>query len=107
MTVLPVKTSGEKRRYPRVSLGVTLAIDVKGQPAGKCRGAISDLSEGGMSLRTSAELEKGMCVHMMVNKMQIRGEVRNIGAEKGGMRRYGVRFHKISNSQSDNQENQP
>ena len=107
MTVLPTKLVDEKRRHPRVSLGVTLAIDVKGQPAGKCRGAISDLSEGGMSLKTSAELEKGMSLHMMVNKMQIRGEVRNIGAEKGGMRRYGVRFHKISDSQSESQENQP
>lgn len=97
------KVSVEKRRHPRVAVGVPLDITVLGA---QCRGTIADMSVGGMTFKTNAELEKGMHLYLKVgaNPVQIRGEVRHMrDGDTGGLRRYGVRFHKIdfsSQSQS-------
>ena len=90
------KTAAEKRRHPRVWLGVTLDFRMQGPAAGKCRGTIADLSAGGMTFKTDTELEKGMTLHLCMNPgLQIRGEVLNVLGPAGGQRRYGVRFHKV------------
>ncbi len=93
------KTNSEQRRHPRVPLGVTLDINMKGAAASKCRATITDLSEGGMAVKTNADLEQGMTLHFNFNPaLQIRGEVRSVQGPTGGQRRYGVRFHKIGYS---------
>jgi c-di-GMP-binding flagellar brake protein YcgR len=87
----------EKRRYPRTAVGLTLDIQANCQEAGKIRGTISDMSVSGMSLKTNAELEEGMTLHLKFTapqRIEIRGEVRNVQDAEGGYR-YGVRFHKI------------
>ncbi len=90
------KTAAEQRRHPRTPLGVTLDISMQGPAAAKCRATITDLSAGGMTFKTDAELEKGMTLHLRMNpELQIRGEVRSVLSSVGGQRRYGVRFHKI------------
>ena len=95
-TTLIQKTVAEQRRHPRTPLGVTLDISMQGPAAAKCRATITDLSAGGMTFKTEAELEKGMTLHLRLNPdMQIRGEVRSVLGPTGGQRRYGVRFHKI------------
>ena len=107
MTTLTAVKPAEKRRHVRVALGVNLDINLKGHPLGRCRGAISDLSAGGMTFKTNAELEEGMCLFLKLdNTLQIRGEVRHIKSAKGdGLHRYGIRFHKISDA-AHHQENQ-
>ena len=87
----------EKRKHARIPMGTTLDIAAKGTPAGKCRGTIADLSAGGMTFKTNAELEAGMVLHLKVNAaLEIRGEVTSIkGSHTGGLHRYGVRFHKV------------
>ena len=75
---------------------MTLDIRVSGEPSGRCRGVIADLSQGGMTFKTDAILEEGMTLHLKLpSQIEIRGEVRHVGASTGGQRRYGVRFHKI------------
>lgn len=86
----------EQRRHPRTPLGVTLDIRLSGQNAGRCRGVIADLSQGGMTFKSDAVLEKGMTLHLKFpTDIEIRGEVRHVGDPVAGQRRYGVRFHKI------------
>lgn len=90
------KNAAEQRRHPRTPLGMTFDINMQGPAAAKCRATITDLSEGGMTFKTDAELEKGMTLHLRINpELQIRGEVRSVLGAIGGTRRYGVRFHKI------------
>ena len=80
-----------------------------GADAAKCRATITDLSEGGMAVKTDADFEEGMTLHLRLNPalretpksggdypMRIRGEVRSALGPAGGLRRYGVRFHKIN-----------
>src|SRR5687767_5886006 len=94
--------SQEKRRHTRYPVGLTM--DVHSAGAAPLRATISDLSESGMSLRSSAVLEAGMCLHLTLRAprpLHIRGEVRHIkGSVAGGMHRYGVRFHKVGYSGS-------
>ena len=86
----------EKRRYPRIPVGISMDIAAACQEVGKVRGTIADLSQGGMTLKTNAELEEGMTLHLRLPDMAIRGEVRHAqDSEASGLRRYGVRFHKI------------
>lgn len=93
---LTQKTGSEQRRHPRTAVGATFDVSMQGPAAAKCRATITDLSEGGMTFRTDAELEKGMTLHLRLNTdLQIRGEVRSVLGPVGGQRRYGVRFHKI------------
>lgn len=88
--------AAEQRRHARTPLGVTLDISMQGPAAAKCRATITDLSEGGMTFKTGADLEKGMTLHLRLTpELQIRGEVRSVLGPSGGLRRYGVRFHKI------------
>ena len=92
------KTFGipEQRRHPRTAVGVTLEISLPGEAAGRCRGVIADLSQGGMTFKSDAVLENGMTLHLKLpSQIEIRGEVRSVGAVIAGQRRYGVRFHKI------------
>ncbi len=85
----------EQRRHPRSPVGVTLDLRLSGD-APLCRGTISDLSPGGMTFQTDALLEKGMTLHLKLpSEIEIRGEVRHVGAPVAGLRRCGVRFHKI------------
>ena len=85
-----------QRRHERIPVGVTLDIQMRGAPDSKVRGTISDLSAGGMTFKSDAELEEGMTLHLSFNRdVQIRGEVRSVRGPAGGMRRYGIRFHKI------------
>jgi hypothetical protein len=89
-------SSQEQRRHARVPVGVTLDIRLFDGAEGECRGTISDVSEGGMTFKTEAVLEKGMTLHLKLpSELEIRGEVRHVGGPAGGVRRYGVRFHKI------------
>ncbi len=90
------KTGSEQRRHPRTAVGATFDISMQGPDAAKCRATITDLSAGGMTFKTGADLEKGMTLHLRLNPaLQIRGEVRSVLGSIGGQRRYGVRFHKI------------
>jgi c-di-GMP-binding flagellar brake protein YcgR len=92
------KTFGipEQRRHPRTAVGVTLEISLSGEAAGRCRGVIADMSQGGMTFKSDAVLEQGMTLHLKLpSEIEIRGEVRSVGAVVSGQRRYGVRFHKI------------
>jgi c-di-GMP-binding flagellar brake protein YcgR len=99
-----VEKVSEKRRHPRVAVGVPLDITVLGA---QCRGTIADKSAGGMTFKTNAELEKGMHLYLKVgqNPVQIRGEVRHMKDSEQGLRRYGVRFHKIDFDAQRHQEN--
>lgn len=91
-----ILTSPDQRRHPRTAVGATFDIRLSGTDALRCRGVISDLSQGGMTFSSDALLEKGMTLHLKLpTKIEIRGEVRHVGAPVGGHRRYGVRFHKI------------
>ena len=95
-SALTQKTGSEQRRHPRTAVGATFDISLQGPSAAKCRATITDLSAGGMTFKTDADLEKGMTLHLRVNpEIQIRGEVRSVLGPVGGPRRYGVRFHKI------------
>ena len=95
-TALTQKTGSEQRRHPRTAVGATFDISMQGPAAGKRRATITDLSAGGMTFKTDADLEKGMTLHLRVSSdLQIRGEVRSVLGPTGGLRRYGVRFHKI------------
>ena len=86
----------DQRRHPRTAMGVTLDISLSGEAAGRCRGVIADLSQGGMTFKSDAVLEQGMTLHLKLpSEIEIRGEVRHVGALVSGQRRYGVRFHKI------------
>ena len=86
----------DQRRHPRTAVGVTLDISLSGEGPGRCRGVIADLSQGGMTFKSDAVLEQGMTLHLKLpSKMELRGEVRSVGAIVAGTRRYGVRFHKI------------
>jgi hypothetical protein len=92
-------TIAEKRKHPRFPLGIAMDIRAKGQTVGKCRGTIADLSASGMTLQTDALLDEGMTLHLKLgrpNPIEIRGEIRHSkGSAAGGMKRYGVRLHKI------------
>ncbi len=88
----------EQRRHPRTAVGATFDISMQGPSAAKCRATITDLSAGGMTFKTDAELEKGMTLHLKVTDIHIRGEVRSVHGATGGQRRYGVRFHKVGYS---------
>jgi hypothetical protein len=49
-----------------------------------------------MTFKSDAVLEQGMTLHLKLpSAIEIRGEVRHVGALVSGQRRYGVRFHKI------------
>lgn len=86
----------EQRRHPRTAVGATFDIRLSGEAAGRCRGVITDLSQGGMTFKSDALLEQGMTLHLKLpTQIEIRGEVRHVGAPVAGQRRYGVRFHKI------------
>ncbi len=86
----------EQRRHARVPLGVSMEFNVRCQATPKCQGMISDLSPAGMTLKTEADFEEGMTLHLRVSPtLQIRVQVRNVTDVPGGLRRYGVRFHKI------------
>jgi c-di-GMP-binding flagellar brake protein YcgR len=87
----------EKRKHERIPVGITMDIFAKGTAVGKCRGTIADLSMGGMTFKTNAELEHGMVLYLKLNiPLEIRGEVTSVkGSSTGGLHRYGVRFHKI------------
>lgn len=88
--------ASEQRRHPRTAVGVTLDFRLSGETPTRCRGTITDLSQGGMTFKTDAVLEAGMTLHLKLpSSIQIRGEVRSVGAPIAGQRRYGVRFHKI------------
>ena len=93
---LTQKNGSEQRRHARTAVGATFDINMQGPAAAKCRATITDLSAGGMTFKTDADLEKGMTLHLRVSQdLQIRGEVRSVLGPTGGLRRYGVRFHKI------------
>jgi hypothetical protein len=87
---------GEKRRHPRFPIGIAMGIRADGQTVGKCRGTIADLSASGMTFKTNAVLEEGMCLYLRLDlPLEIRGEIRNMRDATGGMLRYGVRFHRV------------
>ena len=65
------KTGAEQRRHPRTVVGATFDINMAGPAAARCRATITDLSEGGMTFRTDAELEKGMTLHLRLNPDQV------------------------------------
>ena len=96
-------TGKEKRKHPRFPVGINLEIRADGHAVGKCRGSIADLSVGGMAFKTDAVLEEGMSLYLKINiPLEIHGEVRHIkGSALGGLRRYGVRFHKLGYQLSD------
>jgi len=86
----------EQRRHPRTRIGVKFNISLPGEGDGRCRGVISDLSQGGMAFESDALLDEGMTLCMKLPPtLEIRGEVRHVGVPVGGQRRYGVRFHKV------------
>jgi hypothetical protein len=73
-----------------------MELFTRGRSAGKCKGEILDLSVGGMAFKTDTELEEGSSLFLKINiPLEVRGEVRHIKPGSTGMRRFGVRFHKI------------
>jgi len=93
---MATKTAKEKRKHPRFPVGITMDIHAKGHTIGKCRGTITDLSVSGMTLKTNSELEEGCVLYLKINiPLEIRGEVKSIRSGRGGLHRYGVRFHHI------------
>ncbi len=97
-----VMTSPEQRRHPRTAVGASFDIRTAGEDAGCFRAVIADLSQGGMTFKSDAVLEKGMTLHLRLpTQIEIRGEVRSVGAPVAGQRRYGVRFHKIGHLPSN------
>ena len=91
-----ILTSPEQRRHARTAVGASFDIRLSGEAAGCFRAVIADLSQGGMTFKSDAVFEKGMTLHLKLpSQIQIRGEVRSVGAPVSGQRRYGVRFHKI------------
>ena len=90
------KKGSEKRRFPRFPLGITMDLHARGLAVSKgVSGTIIDLSVGGMSFETPAELEEGSSIYLKINiPLEIRGQVRHI-RKVGLTHRYGVRFHKI------------
>ena len=49
-----------------------------------------------MTFHSDALFEEGMMLHRKLpSNLEIRGEVRHVGAPVSGQRRYGVRFHKV------------
>ncbi|MDE2491058.1 MAG: PilZ domain-containing protein [Elusimicrobia bacterium] len=89
-------SSPDQRRHPRTPVGASFDFALPGAPEGRCRGVIADLSAGGMTFESDAELEEGMTLHLRLSPaLQLRGEVRHAGSAPAGRRRYGVRFHKI------------
>jgi hypothetical protein len=96
VTLTDKTSSQEQRRHPRFPVGVTLDLRFAGESELRCRGTIADLSQSGMTFKTDAVLDKGMTLHLKLpSDVEIRGEVRHVGAPVGGLRRYGIRFHKI------------
>lgn len=93
----------EQRRHQRFPVGITMDINAGGA-VGRCRGTIAEVSASGMTFKTDAELEEGMTLCLkMPNSIEIRGEVRSAGGRgTSGLRRYGVRFHKIGYLRSNN-----
>jgi c-di-GMP-binding flagellar brake protein YcgR len=92
----------EQRRHHRMAVGASFDIRLSGEQTGRFRGIIADLSQGGMTFNTDAVLEAGMTLHLKFpTDIEIRGEVRSVGASVGGQRRYGVRFHKIGYAPSN------
>lgn len=87
----------EKRRFPRVPLGISMDITAQGLPNGRLQGEIRDLSQGGMTFESDAVLDEGMSLHLRLSlPLDIRGEVRHSRPSVSqGKYRYGVRFHKI------------
>ncbi len=90
------KSGSEKRRHPRFNLGISMDMHAKGLAVSTgVSGTIIDLSVGGMSFETPAELEEGSSIYLKINiPLEIRGQVRHI-RKTGAAHRYGVRFHKI------------
>ena len=96
-----IKTD-EKRRYPRIPVGIGLEIHMKGQLVNRARGTIVDLSDGGMSFLSDAVMEEGMSFYLSAKMpLRIRGEVRSMREASSGLNRYGIRFHKIGFSGAD------
>ena len=94
--------SDEKRKRPRIPVGIGLEIHMKGQPVSKARGTIVDLSDGGMSFLSDAVMEEGMSFYLSAKMpLLIRGEVRSMREASSGLSRYGIRFHKIGFSGAD------
>ena len=92
------KTFGfpEQRRHPRTVVGASFDVRLAGEDAGCFRAVIADMSRGGMTFKSDAVLEQGMTLHLKLpSEIEIRGEIRSVGALVSGKRRYGVRFHKI------------
>lgn len=86
----------DQRRHPRFPVGVTLDIQMRGAPDARVRGTIADWSAGGMTFKSDAEFETGMTLCLALPpQIRIRGEIRSVQGSAGGMRRYGIRFHKI------------
>ena len=94
---MKAEKKGEKRKFPRFPVGLTMDLHAKGHMVGKCRGTIVDLSIGGMAFKTNALLEEGACLYLKINiPLEVRGDIRHIKSSAGGgLHRYGVRFHKI------------
>lgn len=95
MKTKKTKSGSEKRRFPRFPLGITMDMHAKGGVSKGVHGTLIDLSVGGLSFETPAELEEGSSIYLKISiPLEVRGEVRHI--ERVGMNhRYGVRFHKI------------
>jgi len=91
------KTKDDKRKHPRYPVGLAMDIHAKGHSVQKCRGTITDLSLGGMMLKTSTELKLGGMIYLKINvPLEVRGEIRHLkSGSAGGYHRYGIRFHKI------------
>ncbi|MBI4051789.1 MAG: PilZ domain-containing protein [Elusimicrobia bacterium] len=90
-----LRKTSEKRKHPRFPVGLTLELHAPGQLVSRGRGKIVDLSVGGMSFETNAELEESTSLYLRINvPLEIRGDVRHI-RQTGHIHRYGVRFHKM------------
>ncbi|MBI4057536.1 MAG: PilZ domain-containing protein [Elusimicrobia bacterium] len=91
----------EKRKHPRFPVGLALELHAPGHLISRGKGKIVDLSVGGMSFETNAELEEGTSLYLKVNiPLEIRGDVRHI-RQRGTLHSYGVRFHKMGSVTAD------
>ncbi len=93
-----LNSESDKRRHRRVPVGLTMAIRTSGSDR-PLRGRITDLSQGGMTFETNADLEEGTVLFLKTDHpLEVRGEVRHV-TESAGRRRYGVRFHRFTATQ--------
>lgn len=85
----------ERRRYKRVPANILLDIHERGNSPLRGRGRIYNLSWGGIGIETQTDIPSNEVFFFRVNlPLEFQGKI-VFKRERGEMRRYGIRFHKL------------